>query len=643
MYKTRFFFERHFEISPFLFFGFCLLGTLLGFSATRLVFFELNSDYFVHAATEHIWWAFVHGVRFDLSLSALINAPLLIFLLLTIWFNKLTQVNLKCIFLYFIVVDIPALIINVVDSAYFPYTGRRSGPEVFAMAGDLASQFPEILFVYWQYIAISFVVFVIFTWLFLKLKERVPCYQVNFYMMIFLSVFIFISAVAAARGGAQSKPIRSLTAYSSPSPDLGPLVLNTPFSLLKEDLGNLKKVKYFNSKDEIIGILTEGEGVPRSHITPEVGSKNVVIVILESFGLEYFGPPYGKKSYAPFLQSLAEKGRFFPNGIANGRRSIEAIPSIMLGLPSLMTENIMKSPYQTNTLHGLGELVKEHGYSTAFFHGAKNGSMYFDDTTYRFGFDHYFGRNEYPDSSDFDGQWGIFDEPFLQFTVSEIDKLPKPFVAGIFTISSHTPYTLPAKYQDKFLEADIPMHRVIQYSDMALEQFFETAKTKDWYNDTLFVLLADHTSDNFDRDFSTPLGRHQIPIILYQPQNEIEGGVSTAIAQQANIPATVVDYLHIPSANKLSVFSHSLLRNNGIMDAVIKEEEAFWILSENKFVKLSLDKTLEPEHGILPSTFAKYDGDTDDLSFEDLEERLKAYLQVYNIGLIDNSLYLYSK
>lgn len=628
------------NITALIFLCVGLFFILLGYFLTRGYFWISNSNYFSTETLGTVFLAFFHGLRFDLAAIALLNVPLLLCLFFLVWFHRLAKLSISIVLLYLLFVDVPAIIINLVDTIYFPYTGRRSGPEVFSMVNDVKSQMPELIFVYYGYLIASIATFVLYYFIFSNINKKIKPILINKYLVIILCFSLAILFIIAGRGGFQSKPIRALNAYSYPSSSVGALVLNTPFSLLREDADHLKRLNYFPSIEELQEKFNSPLLIAKSESVKE---HNVVIIILESFGLEYFGPPYGLRTYAPFLQDLAKKGRFFPNGIANGRRSIEAVPSILAGIPSLMSEAFMRSPYQSNIVYGLGEIVKSYGYSTVFFHGAKNGSMYFDDTTYRFGFDKYYGRNEYPDSSQFDGQWGIFDEPFLQFSLDEIDSLKAPFMAGIFTISSHTPYTLPDQYQNAFTEGDIPMHRVIQYSDMALKKFFEQAATKEWYKNTLFVVTADHTSDNFDPRFSNPLGRHQIPIILYQPNQEIESGVVTEIAQQIDIPATIIDYLNLPEDDKILPFGRSLLIKNDYADAIIKEDDAYWLLSQDKFVKLSVLESSMFETGYLPETFARDPNQVKSLGFEEMGQRLKAYLQVYTNGLIDNSLYLFSQ
>ena len=162
--------------------------------------------------------------------------------------------------------------------------------------------------------------------------------------------------------------------------------------------------------------------------------KNVFVIILESFSSEHIGAlthQIGNKNtdFTPFLDSLAEKSLVF-EGFANGKRSIEGIPAILASLPTWMTEDFITSQYSSNKFNSLASILKAEGYNTSFFHGGKNGTMGFDAFSKSAGFEFYYGKNEYPDQSDFDGSWGISDEPYLQYIAKTLNTTPEPFLGS---------------------------------------------------------------------------------------------------------------------------------------------------------------------------------------------------------------------
>src|SRR5690606_24927473 len=155
----------------------------------------------------------------------------------------------------------------------------------------------------------------------------------------------------------------------------------------------LKEIGYYASIAETERYFNPVKESAPQHILPD--STNVVIIILESFGKEFIGFYSGEKTYTPFLDSLLGQSLTFTGGFANGKKSIEAVPSIFASIPSLQDNPYISSQYNSNRIIGLPELLKEHGYTSAFYHGATNGSMRFDSFAQFIGFDHYVGKKEY--------------------------------------------------------------------------------------------------------------------------------------------------------------------------------------------------------------------------------------------------------
>ena len=196
-----------------------------------------------------------------------------------------------------------------------------------------------------------------------------------------------------------------------------------------------------------------------------------------------------------------------------------------------------------------GELDNK-GYYTAFFHGAPNGSMGFQAFARTVGFKDYYGLDEYSQAAghdadkDFDGTWAIWDEPFMQYYCEEMSTFKEPFMTSIFTASSHHPYVIPDEYKQTFHEGTLPIHKCIRYTDNALRKFFEKAKKQKWFNNTLFVITADHTNQSCHESYQNDLGVFKVPIIFYAPgDTTLTGMRNDIIAQQIDIMPTVLGYL----------------------------------------------------------------------------------------------------
>src|SRR5206468_5565718 len=170
---------------------------------------------------------------------------------------------------------------------------------------------------------------------------------------------------------------------------------NSSFTVLKSVRNKeLPRRRYFPRREDTVELLRP-LAMGGNLLLPEKRPKdNIVILILESFSAEYWGAGNGGNRYTPFLDSLASKSLFFEHHYANGRTSIEVMPAVLAGVPSLMEEPLMESAYQSNELLGLGTVLARHGYNTSFFHGGKNGTMRFDEFMHLAGIQRYVGPNE---------------------------------------------------------------------------------------------------------------------------------------------------------------------------------------------------------------------------------------------------------
>lgn len=207
------------------------------------------------------------------------------------------------------------------------------------------------------------------------------------------------------------------------------------------------------------------------------------------------------------------------------------------------------TPQALNRVDGIASLLSKKGYSTAFFHGARTGSMGFNGFANSIGFKEYYGREDFDKDKrfhgdeDFDGYWAIWDEPFMQFYATKMSEMKQPFVTALFTASSHHPFHVPEKYQNIYKEEEMPIHKCIRYTDNALRNFFNKAKKEPWFKNTIFVMTSDHTNMSGFEEYKSDLGRFSVPIIIYDPSGEIKPGMRDAVAQQIDIVPTVLGYL----------------------------------------------------------------------------------------------------
>lgn len=275
----------------------------------------------------------------------------------------------------------------------------------------------------------------------------------------------------------------------------------------------------------------------------QVGKTNVVLIIIESYAAEYFST-YNKTktSYVPFLDSLAQHSLVF-QGYSNGKRSIDGIPAVVSSMPILTEESYITSSYSGNELGSIAKTLREENYNTAFYHGGYNGTMNFNIFAKHVGYENYYGKDEYNNNKDYDGNWGIFDEPFLQYMAKHLNTTKEPFFSTVFTLSSHHPYTIPKQHIGRFPKGTLIVHETVGYTDYAIRRFFDYAKHQPWYDNTLFIITADHSALTETKEFRTALGLYRIPIIFYSPKMK-HGLNSDLVMQQIDIYPTLCDLLH---------------------------------------------------------------------------------------------------
>ena len=622
-----------------------LLIVLLLLTSSRLFLYFFNSSLFGNVSVKDFLKIFFYGLRFDVATLVMVNGLFIFLTIIPFPFRKNRTYQQINDVLFYIFNSI-AFAFNFIDVIYFRFTLKRTTADFFNYLGtqdNMNVLIPQFIKDFW-YILILWLLF-IFLMIVLcrKIKTEVKWlgFGIHYYIrqtLLFL-VSSFLSIIAI-RGGFQLKPISIINAGNYVESQKVPLLINTPFAIIKTfGQKGVNELHYFKDNSSLETIYTPYH---IAHFDPNSPFKkyNVVILILESFSKEHFGilnPQMdgGKyKGYTPFLDSLIRESLCF-DGFANGKRSIEAIPAVVASMPSLMDMDYITSAYAGDKINSIANLLKQKGYATSFFHGGTNGTMNFDSYVKSAGFDQYYGRTEYDNDTDFDGKWGIFDEPFLQFFAKKLNNTQQPFLSALFTLSSHHPYTIPEKYKNKFPKGKLTIQQSISYSDYSLRKFFQTASRMPWFDNTLFVITADHTSEANDPYYQTSMGAYEIPIFFYKHNSTLKGFTHTIISQ-IDIMPSILGYLNFDKnynafginafdekAQHFSVTylssNYQLIKDNYLLIFNGKESTALYNIRTDTFLKTNLvDKELVIKNK--------------------MEIFLKAIIQQYNNRLVNNGL-----
>ncbi len=491
---------------------------------------------------------------------------------------------------------------NFVDIIYYRFSQVRSTKATLDVLTDETNKkalFAHFTWAYWYVIVLFIVCCVCWAWLYYLVKTKpTPLKQVRAYF--FSSALAFLLIFALVIGGIRgdfarsTRPINMVDAYKHVTvPNQGDIILNTPFAIFRTLTSNNFKLQHWSNDAYINANI---KPVKQYNSKPAV-RPNVVIIILESMAREYWGSMNkganipGFKSYTPFLDSLSGSSLIFTNAYATGRQSIHAMSSILAGIPTFQTA-FTSSPYAKQKIESIVSICNNMGYQTSFFHGAANGSMGFQGFGNILGFKNYYGRNEYNNDRDFDGIWGIWDEPFFQFMGKTLTAQKQPFMATLFTLSSHDPYQMPEKYKSRFIGGPLAIDKTVQYTDNALRSFFSYAKTQPWYNNTIFVITADHTSQTYYPEYSKTINRFAVPILFYSANKAYAlNGIRTDIASQMDIYPSVADLI---GYNKpFRSWGRSLASNlPGEMPRVINSSGNIYQLMEGNYTYLCDGKAI---------------------------------------------------
>ena len=614
----------------------------------RVLFVVFNNDIVQVYDLEKFFYLSILGLRFDSSAIAYSNLFFIIFSVLPLSFLRAKKHQFFSALLYFTFNTI-FLILNFIDFAYYRFNlNRMMGNflESISQENDKLILIFHFLYRYLNLVLLFFLFLLIWIGLYrlVKIKEeKIENNKIYYLSSIFGLLISSALIVMMARGGDFRKSTRPITLIDSmdnlTKPVHSDVVLNTSFTIIRTWGKNTFKKSSRYNEDEITNYVKP----IKIYNERKVAEKpNIIIFIIESMGREYWGELNKNrniknfKSFTPFLDSLSKHSLIFPNAFATSRKSIHGMPSVLAGVPSFEIA-YTSSYYSRQKLESMVSISNAVGYNTSFLHGAKNGSMGFQGFANTLGYDNYYGRDEFNNDTEYDGFWGIWDEPFLQFSKSILDNKNEPFLATIFTLTSHEPYIIPDKFEGIFEEGYLPIHKCIGYTDYSIRQFFKSIEKSKWFENTIFIFTSDHTNQSYFKYYQSTVNRFATPLLIYKKNSDFKG-VDNRLASHLDIYPTVAEL--IGYKKPFRSWGRSLLS--------AKDEPTFTINYFGGGAYLSMDKNF----------ICIYDGNKaigfynlSDLNLEEnliqnknqdmlsLEKKTGLFLQDYFNRIISNNMY----
>lgn len=620
-----------------------MLFLLAVYSLCRFYFVAFHVAAFVPFDFAEFALIFANGLKFDVSALFFTNALFIVLHLLPCEFaaGKKYQMWLT---LLMVVVNSAFIGLNIIDTGYYSFQNSRSSADFVSnilFSNDTISLLPQYLVSYW-YHSLAAILFFASLWFFFPRYRSLavttkPSRTVSVAIIAAGSLFVIALCGVGIRG-LSAKPLRIVDAAVNTSSKFAPYVLNSTFTVLKTIGKSAVAVEHYFPENEAKLIYSAEK---HAESTNRGTKKNLVVIIMESMSNEIVGELNGDQpSYTPFLDSLITSSLVFENAFSNGRTSIQSVPSVAVSLPQLMDVSLITSQYAANSVNSLASLLADDGYATSFFHGAFNGSMGFDKYCAAVGYQHYYGQDEFTAASSDKSaacSWGIFDDAFLPFVADNLNIEQQPFFSTIFTISAHHPYELPPQYA-YFAHNTSADLAAVRYADYSLKLFFEKIKKTDWYANTIFVLVADHTAP-YSTSRSTlaaksdssrfDLAKVRIPLLVFDPSSDSLRGRSQRVVQQLDIMPSMLHLLGI-SADYVS-FGNDFFDPRSPQFSFSYNQGIYTYIDSTEIVQFDGARLLQV-------TDWKHNSDVPAGSADRKLNFMKAYIQDYTQRMVYNQL-----
>ncbi len=556
---SRWFFRE----AKFRYFLFHVLSFLLMTSLMRLLVYFLRKDIFSSESFLNIIAAFFDGMRFDLCIYALGAGAFWILCFLPL-FHSYVRYFFWGILEFVWTVFLIAWGGTVV---FISFTGHYPGVTEIQALTDLP-YLVDMGLAYWWLVLLLLLLGVGHAYFGRRIfsKEHFHFHWKTWSgQFLFLLIIIFFSLTGKPRI-LQAKILSPIDAFSGGSNEYALLTLNGPFSAFSI-WRQQKKMKmenpYYGSGDKKSEeVLYQTLKLPRDKFlfdqislgsnNPQQNPQNVFIFILESWSSKYIN-----EKNTPFFMKLKEEGTYFSNFYPNNHTSILGITALLTSTPYMPPLPILGKGLELSKVYPLGQIFAQEGYHTILAQSSARISFRMDSIAEALGFQDYFGKEDFPrihqQDSTFYG-WDYEGQSFLVDYLSE----QKPFFSVFFTGTTHVPYMIP---EEKF--AIYPhdkrkingFYNTLSYADWSLQQFFERARQKKWFKNTIFVFVADHT---LSRSLGT---EHRIPLLIWRAADEgKKGKLVKRLGSQVDVLATLFDYADwkLP----LSGIGQSLLKEN---------------------------------------------------------------------------------
>ncbi|MDH5718133.1 MAG: sulfatase-like hydrolase/transferase [Spirochaetia bacterium] len=540
---------------------------LIIFSCFRFLFYLIYNEKFSKIPLYEVLKGFFYGIRFDAAYIATVGIVIFLFFILSSFRYRQLKKSIYVALILSLIIFIITIFIQLADLQYFYFSQKRLSYEIF--------QFLDINFFIIMGTAILenpvyILIFLLITGFLIYLSKRflrnnnidnlpqLPILKNT--VILILGVILHIIAI---RGGFQRVPLYIVNAFVSEYNMVNLMVLNSPYMILRTITEKSNKTKILiDEKTAIKNIYSKLQIKENEIINNEyplfrkikndnnIKKYNVVIIAMESWTGKYVELNGDKLGVAPYFNKISKEGIFFKNFYSLGYKTPNALFSILTGYPDQVEYSVMSGERMQNRFASLSVLLKKYGYKNMFIHGGRVDFVGLRNMLIHEQFDLIVDKHDLQKckKDNMERLWGCDDEYTFNRAIEEMKKTDSPFFAYIFSMSSHEPFILPenlnGRFKTKFKEDDHEMYEYLNlyhYSDWALGQFFEKIRKENFFENTIFVITADHT---FHRKLSLFEDFH-VPLLIYAPAL-LKPQQKNTIGSHIDILATVAGLLNLP-------------------------------------------------------------------------------------------------
>lgn len=539
---------------------------LLFFFLDRLMFLLIYHKKLAMVPLSETMATFYHAISLDLSMAAyLAIVPMLGYIY---WFLSGRKiVELKWISVYNIVLIVLFSIISVVNFNIYREWGSKVNAKAIgfaistpteAMASSASSP-----------IGLSLALLVLLITISIFMQRWIVSRKLNFgsnpvWLRAIVSILLFAVTFLLIRGGLRGSPITQSMAYFSKEQLLNQAAVNTEWNLLRSSLSERMASKnpyvYFDPKkaDQLVKDLFTVEKDSTIQVL-KTNKPNVVLVIIESFTADLTQTLGNETGITPHFDTLMHKGLLFDRVYASGNRTDKGIVASLAGFPTLASGSVVKWPEKMQKLPAISKSLYKNGYQTSFYYGGESEFDNYKAFILSHDYQRLVDRNNFK-GNDMQSTWGKYDEAVFGRQLQDLNSEKQPFFSTLLTLTNHEPYSLPGK--PKFGNSDnvAKFKSTAYYTDSCINAYLNNAKKQSWYQNTLFIFVADHghALPKQAHEIYSP-ERYHIPLLFYGEviKDEFKGRKFSNVGSQTDIAATLLAQLKIPA--KDFIWSKNLL------------------------------------------------------------------------------------